>query len=78
MTAKSEHFLGFILASDGLWDVINADQAAQIAMKAYLRKESPAEQLVKSALHTTCDNITAVTVFFDKIGVASTSSAAAK
>jgi len=48
--------------------VITADQAAQIAMRAYLRKENPAEQLVTNALHSACDNITAISVFFDKIG----------
>lgn len=69
VTNREPQFLGFILASDGLWDVITADQAAQIAMRAYLRRESPAESLVKNALHSACDNITAVTVFFDRIGM---------
>jgi len=84
VTRKEGQFIGFILASDGLWDVITADQAATIAMRAYLKNAngaangangggepylSPAEALVKSAIHSASDNVTAITVFFDSIGV---------
>ena len=38
---REKHFLGFILASDGLWDCLPAEMAAKVAVKAYLRGENP-------------------------------------
>ncbi|CAD7949229.1 unnamed protein product [Amoebophrya sp. A25] len=66
-TKRERQFLGFILASDGLWDVITADQAARIATKAWLQKGNPSEALVNAALHGSCDNITALCLFYDTI-----------
>eukprot|EP00392_Amoebophrya_sp_AT5.2_P015842 g16063.t1 len=61
-------FLGFILASDGLWDVLSADVASRVAMKAFLEGTNPSDALVQAALHTSCDNITAVCVMYDTFG----------
>lgn len=68
VTKREKQFVGFILASDGLWDILSADVAARTATKAFLRKENPSEALVNKALHTSCDNITAICVFYDTVG----------
>lgn len=58
-----------ILASDGLWDVCNAQQAALVAHQARQMGRSPAEALVRAALqeqdrrNTSSDNVTAVCVY---------------
>jgi len=60
-----------ILASDGLWDVLSAQGAVQIAHDACEKDLNPAEQLVKEVLmeqsrrKARADNITAVVVQFD-------------
>lgn len=68
VTKRERQFLGFILASDGLWDVIAADQAARIATKAHLLGQNPAVALVNAALDTSGDNITAMCVMYDTLG----------
>merc|ERR1712137_1121180 len=53
-----------VLASDGLWDVISAQEAAETAIKEAHNGGNPAERLVKEALKinqekkTRADNIT--------------------
>jgi protein phosphatase len=57
-----------ILASDGLWDVIQTNDAAVLAMRAVKEGVSPAERLVEHALgenlkkNTRADNITCVCI----------------
>lgn len=61
-----------ILASDGLWDVLSAQSAVQIAHDACEKDLNPAEELVKEVLteqsrrKARADNITAVVVQFDQ------------
>eukprot|EP00391_Amoebophrya_sp_Ameob2_P007967 CAMPEP_0178985500 /NCGR_PEP_ID=MMETSP0795-20121207/2187_1 /TAXON_ID=88552 /ORGANISM="Amoebophrya sp., Strain Ameob2" /LENGTH=373 /DNA_ID=CAMNT_0020676465 /DNA_START=234 /DNA_END=1355 /DNA_ORIENTATION=+ len=52
----------------GLWDVLSADVASRVAMKAFLEGTNPSDALVQAALHTSCDNITAVCVMYDTFG----------
>ncbi|CAD7926611.1 unnamed protein product [Amoebophrya sp. A120] len=66
-TKRERQFAGFVLASDGLWDVMTADVAARVSMKAWLEGKNPSEALVNAALHGSCDNITAVCVMYDTI-----------
>lgn len=60
-----------ILASDGLWDVVNAQQAVILAQQAVQADQNPAEVLVRHALleqsrrKARADNITAVCIQFD-------------
>jgi len=68
VTKREKQFVGFILASDGLWDVLSADVAARTATKAFLNKSNPSEALVNKAVHQSCDNITAICVFYDSVG----------
>jgi protein phosphatase len=64
-----------ILASDGLWDVVDTQRAVQIAHQAVQEGRSPSEAVVRCALHeqwkrkARSDNITAVCVQFDNTGV---------
>mmetsp|Transcript_22236 Transcript_22236/g.56107 ORF Transcript_22236/g.56107 Transcript_22236/m.56107 type:complete len:390 (+) Transcript_22236:461-1630(+) len=67
-TRRERQFMGFILASDGLWDVLSADVASRVAAKAFLTGQNPSEALVQAAIHTSCDNITAVCVMYDTLG----------
>eukprot|EP00913_Durusdinium_trenchii_P015785 g14833.t1 len=66
---KNVRFL--VLASDGLWDVMSAQEAARQLQEAIAHRQHPAECLVQAALNTQgrlggrADNITAVTVQFD-------------
>ncbi|CDJ44214.1 serine-threonine phosophatase 2C, putative, partial [Eimeria tenella] len=66
---SSSHKL-MVLATDGLWDVLSATQAVQIAWDAQQQGENPAESLVQHALADQqqsghcADNITAMVVFF--------------
>lgn len=59
-----------ILASDGLWDVLTAQQAIDIAMRARSEGRNPAQTLVQLTLreqqsrNQSPDNITAMAVFF--------------
>lgn len=59
-----------ILASDGLWDVLNVFDAISIAMRARSERRNPAEALVQYTLeeqkskNQASDNITVVVVFF--------------
>ncbi|EPR64296.1 serine-threonine phosophatase 2C (PP2C) [Toxoplasma gondii TgCatPRC2] len=61
-----------ILATDGLWDVMSAAQAVEIAMQARQEGRNPAQALVEMTLaeqqsrNQSADNITAMTVFFKK------------
>jgi len=58
-----------ILASDGLWDVVSAQEAVDVAKAAVDNEENPAKRLVETALlkcGTRSDNITAVCVNFDR------------
>ncbi|CAE8621823.1 unnamed protein product [Polarella glacialis] len=65
------HVRFIILASDGLWDVLSSQQAAMIAQHAVEDGQSPAETLVRHALHeqarvkARADNITAVCIQFN-------------
>eukprot|EP00928_Gymnodinium_smaydae_P018937 TRINITY_DN17215_c0_g3_i5.p2 TRINITY_DN17215_c0_g3~~TRINITY_DN17215_c0_g3_i5.p2 ORF type:complete len:397 (-),score=94.91 TRINITY_DN17215_c0_g3_i5:243-1433(-) len=61
-----------VLASDGLWDVISAQQAVEVVMAAAQRADpNPAEELVRLALteqsrrKSRADNVTAVCILFD-------------
>jgi protein phosphatase len=60
-----------ILATDGLWDVCNAQQAVVVAHQARAANASPAESLVRAALQeqerrqVNADNVTAVCVYFE-------------
>jgi len=60
-----------ILASDGLWDVLSAQDAVRIAQQAVSEGVSPAQALVARALlelsqrQAKSDNITAICVHFD-------------
>ncbi|PHJ16708.1 serine-threonine phosophatase 2c [Cystoisospora suis] len=59
-----------ILATDGLWDVLSARQAVDIAMQARKEGRNPAQTLVQMTLaeqqsrNQSADNITAMAVFF--------------
>eukprot|EP00927_Polykrikos_kofoidii_P036174 TRINITY_DN30569_c0_g1_i1.p1 TRINITY_DN30569_c0_g1~~TRINITY_DN30569_c0_g1_i1.p1 ORF type:complete len:410 (+),score=65.42 TRINITY_DN30569_c0_g1_i1:25-1230(+) len=59
-----------ILASDGLWDVVSAQQAATIAVGAAELEQSPAEELVRCALSeqtrrkARADNVTVLCIVF--------------
>lgn len=59
-----------ILASDGLWDVCNAQQAAMVAHQAKAAGHSPAEALVRAALqeqarrNANADNVTCICLYF--------------
>eukprot|EP00929_Paragymnodinium_shiwhaense_P047264 TRINITY_DN23970_c0_g2_i1.p1 TRINITY_DN23970_c0_g2~~TRINITY_DN23970_c0_g2_i1.p1 ORF type:complete len:428 (-),score=123.15 TRINITY_DN23970_c0_g2_i1:379-1662(-) len=61
-----------ILASDGLWDVLTAQQAVQAACGALDEGFEPAEAIVKLVVmeqkrrKARADNITAVCIFFDE------------
>merc|ERR1712194_107977 len=68
VTRRERQFIGFILASDGLWDVMGADRAARVATHAFLSKQNPSKMLVKAAMDTSGDNITACCVFYDSVG----------
>jgi len=63
-----------ILASDGLWDVVDTQRAVQIAHQAVQEGRSPSEAVVQCALQeqwkrkAKSDNITAVCVQFDNNG----------
>lgn len=60
-----------ILASDGLWDVVSAQQAVRLADQAVQADQNPAEALVRHALleqsrnKVRADNITAICVQLD-------------
>lgn len=60
-----------ILASDGLWDVVNAQNAVAIAHQAASTDQNPAEALVRVALleqsrrKARADNVTAICIQFD-------------
>jgi protein phosphatase len=60
-----------ILASDGLWDVLTADQATELASKAIAERVSPSQYLVSTAIQTLrqkgarADNITVLVVQFN-------------
>mmetsp|Transcript_54007 Transcript_54007/g.130197 ORF Transcript_54007/g.130197 Transcript_54007/m.130197 type:complete len:217 (-) Transcript_54007:231-881(-) len=60
-----------ILASDGLWDVMSAQQAVMTAHQAVQEDSNPAEVLVRRALleqsrrKARADNITAICIQFD-------------
>lgn len=60
-----------ILASDGLWDVVDAQTAVEKAEEAAVRGDNPAEELVRLVLleqsrrRARADNITCICVFFD-------------
>jgi len=60
-----------ILASDGLWDVIDAQQAVDIVKLSTGRGENPAAQLIRAALieqskrKAKADNVTVLVVQFD-------------
>lgn len=60
-----------ILASDGLWDVLSAQQAVGFAEAALQNGQNPAEELVRKVLleqsrrRARADNITAICVQFD-------------
>lgn len=60
-----------ILASDGLWDVINAEQAVDIVNSAVAQSLNPSAALVRASLleqskrKARADNITAVVVLMD-------------
>ncbi|EER06881.1 hypothetical protein Pmar_PMAR025387 [Perkinsus marinus ATCC 50983] len=57
-------------ASDGLWDVYSAQEAAVIAQTAKISGESPAKALVQAALveqenrRVSSDNVTVICVYF--------------
>lgn len=78
VTSREKQFLGFILASDGLWDLLSADEAAGIAFRAYQEKKCPAETLVKTVLPNAGDNVTAITLFYDHLGGAEVSTSSSK
>mmetsp|Transcript_40648 Transcript_40648/g.115007 ORF Transcript_40648/g.115007 Transcript_40648/m.115007 type:complete len:222 (-) Transcript_40648:344-1009(-) len=67
------HTRFLILASDGLWDVLSAQAAVEIAQAACEKGLSPSEELVKAVLteqsnrKARADNITAVVVQFDRV-----------
>jgi len=65
VTKRERQFLGFLLGSDGLWDVCTADQASKTAMRAHLTGQNGGKALVESAMDTSGDNITAMTVIYD-------------
>lgn len=60
-----------VLASDGLWDVMTAQDAVSIAAKAASASKNPAEELVREALRerarkkARADNVTAICIQFD-------------
>jgi len=60
-----------VIASDGLWDVLTADDAAKDAIAVAKTGRNPAESLVGKALQinqskgTRADNITCVCIFFN-------------
>mmetsp|Transcript_87555 Transcript_87555/g.271108 ORF Transcript_87555/g.271108 Transcript_87555/m.271108 type:complete len:342 (-) Transcript_87555:215-1240(-) len=66
-----QHVRFAILASDGLWDVLSAQQAVVTAHQAVLEECNPAEVLVRRALleqsrrMARADNVTAICVHFD-------------
>lgn len=68
ITKREKQFVGFILASDGLWDVVGADTAARVATKAWLNKQNPSDALVNAAVDASGDNITVLTVMYDTAG----------
>jgi len=58
-----------VLASDGLWDVIPADVACQVALEARASGQSASQKLVHLGLQEleargSVDNVTAVVIFF--------------
>lgn len=63
---RTRDVLGFILGSDGLWDVLSADIAARTAMRAYVNNKNPATALCSAAKTAgSADNITAVCCIYD-------------
>jgi len=59
-----------ILGSDGIWDVIDANNSVRIAEMAQQQQHSPGEELGKTALRNhvskgSADNVTAICCFFD-------------
>ena len=64
-TSVDNVYLGFILASDGLWDVCDAQKAAKVATTAFLQHRDPSEALIETARDASGDNITALCVFYD-------------
>lgn len=67
VTKRERQFIGYILASDGLWDVLGCDAAARIAARAYLSGKNPCEALCAEAQHPGCDNITCICAFYDEM-----------
>lgn len=60
-----------LLASDGLWDVINPRVACEIALKARSQGLSATKELVQIAIHEmprrgVRDNVTVIAIFFNE------------
>jgi len=70
-TEPYKHVKFLILASDGLWDILPAQRAVELAQQAVNENDNPAEMLIQTVLleklrrKAKADNITVIVIHFD-------------